>query len=224
MFVYVECLSSSCMFRFPVELGPDDGSTRCPRCGSPTQPVTEFAPSTPPSPLLSPKSHPLAAILDNLRSAYNVGSIFRTADACGVSPLYLGGITPLPTHPGVKKTALGAEETLPWSYTPNSVKLAQTLKHEGYFLLGVETAGNARSLFDLEKISLSQPVTIVVGNEIAGIDPGLQHLCDTLVWIPMRGYKRSLNVAVAFGIVAYFLRYLTRGTLPEDIDEGSARG
>ncbi len=214
MLIYVECLSPACAFRFPVERKPGGEDAHCPRCGSPVRPViVETAPFTTPPPLPH-ESPPIAAILDNLRSAYNVGSIFRTADACGIYPLYLGGITPLPTHPGVKKTALGAEETLPWTYTPNSVRLAQTLKHEGYFLLGVETTSNARSLFDLEKFSAARPMVIAVGNEIAGVDPDLQRLCDTLVWIPMRGYKRSLNVAVAFGIVAYFLRYLSRDPSP----------
>lgn len=209
MWCYFECLSPSCTFRFPAEWETGQ-MISCPRCGAETRAILPIHESAPALPVLDTSTPLHSAILDNLRSAYNVGSIFRTADACGIRHLYLCGITPLPTHPGVKKTALGAEENLPWSYNPNSVLLAQHLKREGHYFIGVETASNAHSLFKIGNLPSTLPWTIVVGNEVAGIDPELQTLCDVLLWIPMQGYKRSLNVAVAFGIVAYFLRYLAQ--------------
>ena len=218
MWRYFECQSSSCTFRFPAEWETGQ-MISCPRCGAETRAIFPSQESAPALPMLDIKTPPPSAILDNLRSAYNVGSIFRTADACGIRHLYLCGITPLPTHPGVRKTALGAEENLPWSYNPNSILLAQHLKREGHYLIGVETASNAHSLFKIGNLPSTSPWAIVVGNEVAGIDPELQALCDVLLWIPMQGYKRSLNVAVAFGIVAYLLRYLAQTAVNIDIDE-----
>jgi 23S rRNA (guanosine2251-2'-O)-methyltransferase len=223
MWRYFECQSSSCTFRFPAEWGAGQRIS-CPRCGAETRAILPTHEQVPALPILDTNTPLHSALLDNLRSAYNVGSIFRTADACGMRHLYLCGITPLPSHPGVRKTALGAEESLPWSYAPNNVLLAQHLKREGHYLIGVETASNAHSLFEIGHLPSNSPWTIVVGNEVAGIDPELQTLCDVLLWIPMQGYKRSLNVAVAFGIVAYFLRYLAQTAPSRSIDEALTHG
>jgi tRNA G18 (ribose-2'-O)-methylase SpoU len=223
MWRYFECRSPSCTLRFPAEWEAGRRIS-CPRCGEETRAILPADESTPALHLLDTNAPLHSAILDNLRSAYNVGSILRTADACGIQHLYLCGITPLPSHPGVRKTALGAEESLPWSYAPNNVLLAQHLKREGHYLIGVETASNAHSLFEIGHLPSNSPWTIVVGNEVAGIDPELQTLCDVLLWIPMQGYKRSLNVAVAFGIVAYFLRYLAQTAPSRSIDEALTHG
>ncbi|MCX8025501.1 MAG: RNA methyltransferase [Thermanaerothrix sp.] len=223
MWRYFECRSPSCAFRFPAEWEVGQ-MISCPRCGGETRAILPAHESAPAAQVLDTNTPLHFAILDNLRSAYNVGSIFRTADACGIRHLYLCGITPLPTHPGVKKTALGAEENLPWSYAPNSVSLAQRLKREGHYLIGVETASKAQSLFEIGNLPSTSPWTIVVGNEVTGIDPELQTLCNVLLWIPMQGYKRSLNVAVAFGIVAYFLRYFAQTAPKRSIDEALTHG
>ncbi|NTV37112.1 MAG: RNA methyltransferase [Anaerolineaceae bacterium] len=145
-------------------------------------------------------------LLDNIRSILNVGSIFRTADGAGFEKLILSGITATPLHPKLAKTGLGAEGLIPWEYTPNALDTASELIHQGYSLWALEECDNAVSLFDYDRtIFPDSPVALVVGNEITGVDPDILNLAHVKVWIPMNGSKRSLNVAVAFGIAAYNL-------------------
>ena len=143
-----------------------------------------------------------------MRSTFNVGSIFRSADGVGLQQLYLCGISPTPAHPKLRKTALGAESIVQWSYHANALHLARDLKANGHQLWALEEHPRATSLFQVEftaQPSQFAPITLVVGNERAGVDPDLLALCEQIICIPMRGSKQSLNVATAFGIAIYLL-------------------
>jgi tRNA G18 (ribose-2'-O)-methylase SpoU len=150
---------------------------------------------------------PISALLDNVRSTFNVGSIFRCADGAAVRHLYLCGITPTPAHPKLSKTALGAEASVGWSQHNNALDLAQRLKAEGNALWALENQPDAESPLAIEPTVAAPRVILVVGNEVAGIDPALLALCARTIAIPMYGAKRSLNVAIAFGIAVYGLRF-----------------
>jgi tRNA G18 (ribose-2'-O)-methylase SpoU len=149
----------------------------------------------------------VAGLLDNLRSSYNVGSIFRTGDGAGVQHLYLCGITSTPDQPKVMKTALGADQSVPWSYHRNSLDLIRQRKDAGYALWSLENRGPARSIFEHIPSTLTEPILLAVGNERAGVDPGLLKESDQIVSLPMLGHKSSLNAVVAFGIAVYWLRF-----------------
>lgn len=144
----------------------------------------------------------LSALLDNVRSAWNVGAIFRTADGLGISKLYLCGITPTPDNEAVRKTSLGSEETVSWDYAPNALEYAKNLKNDGYKLIALEQDERSKPIEQVDNLS---PIVLVVGNEVTGVDPELLDFCDQIVHIPMRGQKRSFNVEVAFAITAYAL-------------------
>ncbi|GAB4265975.1 MAG: TrmH family RNA methyltransferase [Candidatus Promineifilaceae bacterium] len=202
MFYFCECQNEQCRFRYPVTDGRI-GLDACPRCGGKTT-IIHTITTTPQKTAPLPTKEQLSALLDNIRSVYNVGSIFRTADGAGLRHLYLGGITAPPTHPKIAKTALGAESSIGWSHHLNSVETAVSLKQQGHQLWALETAPNAIPL-PKAKLPDHQPVTLIIGNEIAGIDPGLLALSDYILKIPMRGIKESLNVATAFGIAVYQL-------------------
>jgi tRNA G18 (ribose-2'-O)-methylase SpoU len=143
---------------------------------------------------------PLAVLVDNVRSLWNVGSIFRTADACGVSELVLTGITGCPPQPRIAKTALGAERAVAWSYRADPLQALDGLLRLGYTAVALETSARARSV---ECFEWPERTCLVVGNEVAGVTPRLLDSCEHHVAIPMLGVKESLNVAVAFGIVAH---------------------
>ena len=154
----------------------------------------------------------MLAILDNIRSAQNVGGIFRTADGAGLQKLWLCGITPNPAENAqIAKTALGAELTLPWESAPSTLALGQALKAQGLRILALENTPQAISLFDYHFPAEDQPTALVVGSEPAGVDPAVLDLADAILSLPMAGSKGSLNVAVAFGIAVYFLRFGSRG-------------
>jgi tRNA G18 (ribose-2'-O)-methylase SpoU len=143
-----------------------------------------------------------AVLLDNIRSAWNVGSIIRSADGFGFDHVYLCGITPTPDNEAVMKTSLGAEETMPWSYHKDAVKLISGLKREGWHIIALE---EGEISVDFNSIS-SKPgdkLVVILGSEVTGVDPDLLKLSDAVVAIPMRGVKRSLNVAIAFSVVAF---------------------
>jgi tRNA G18 (ribose-2'-O)-methylase SpoU len=156
--------------------------------------------------------------MDNLRSAYNVGSILRTSDGAGILHAYLCGITPTPLlHPKLAKTALTAEIRASWSYHPNGVDLVKEIKDAGTRIIGLETSPHAKNL--LENITLlNGPISLVVGNEVCGIDPAIQALCDDIYFLPMLGIKKSLNVSVSFGIAAYLLNRHAFEELPVQSD------
>ena len=146
--------------------------------------------------------HPVHVVLDNLRSAYNVGSIFRTADAGAVEHLHLCGMSAHPPHPKLEKTALGAQEYVPWTYYERTKDAIKALQQGGIPVVAVEVTSGAKSIIECQ---FPRPVAIVFGNEVSGINEELLSCCDDVVTIPMQGYKNSMNVATAFGIVLYEL-------------------
>jgi len=156
-------------------------------------------------------SLPLSLLLDNVRSLYNVGAFFRTADAAGVEKLFLCGITGRPPKRAISKTALGAEESVPWEHTWEPLGAVETLRIRGYEIAAVETAVHAVDLFDWEP---RFPVCLIFGHEVDGIRPELSERADTHVRIPMLGGKHSLNVATAGGVVVYELLRKYRARTP----------
>ena len=145
---------------------------------------------------------PAAVLLDDVRSLYNVGAFFRAADGAGVEKLHLCGITGCPPKPGIAKTALGAEETVPWEHSWDPTAVATALRGRGYEIAAVETSARAVDLFEWQP---AFPVCVMFGHEVEGLRPALAELCDTHVRIPMLGRKHSLNVATAGGVVIYEL-------------------
>lgn len=145
---------------------------------------------------------PVAVLLENVRSAYNVGSFFRTGDAVRVDELLLCGITSYPPHKGVLKTALGAEDTVRWRHVDSPADAARQMIDRGYELALAETSVRSVDLFDWRP---RFPVCLVFGNEKDGVSPEVAALCETHVRIPMLGFKYSLNVAVAGGVMLYEL-------------------
>ncbi|MBI5003821.1 RNA methyltransferase [Candidatus Kaiserbacteria bacterium] len=147
-----------------------------------------------------------ALLLHNIRSAHNVGSIFRTADAAGVSRIYLSGYTPTPVdrfgraQKEIVKTALGAEKDVSWEYAATPAPFIRRMKKEGWRIVGVEQDARAT---DYRALTLDRPTLFILGNEVRGISPSLRGQCDVLTEIPMHGKKESLNVAVAAGIVLF---------------------
>lgn len=151
---------------------------------------------------------PVAVLLDNVRSLYNVGAFFRTADAASIEKLYLGGITGRPPKRAIAKTALGAEESVPWEHSWDAGAVLRDLRGRGYELAAIETSVHAVDLFDWAP---RFPVCVVFGHEVDGIQPKFSAMCDTHVRIPMLGSKHSLNVATAGGVVLYELLRKYRG-------------
>lgn len=147
---------------------------------------------------------PLVFVLDNIRSALNVGSVFRTADAFALAHVYLGGITAQPPHRDILKTALGADESISWSHHPQTTEALQLLKEEGYQIFALEQASTTTLLQALQ-VDKTRPVALVLGNEVNGIDQAVIDLCDGVIEIPQFGTKHSLNVSVCAGIAAWEL-------------------
>ncbi|MCC6263455.1 MAG: RNA methyltransferase [Bryobacterales bacterium] len=143
---------------------------------------------------------PVSLMLDDVRSMYNVGAFFRTADAAAIGHIFLCGITPLPSQPGVAKTALGAEGVVRWSHVAQPRDLLNELRAKGYQLVALETNAHAVDLFDWKP---QFPVCVLFGNEVDGLKAELLSACDVCVRIPMLGFKHSLNVATAGGVVMY---------------------
>jgi tRNA G18 (ribose-2'-O)-methylase SpoU len=146
---------------------------------------------------------PFQVVLNHVRSLYNVGSIFRTADGVGVEKIWLCGITGAPPKQKILKTALGAEQTVPWEHRWDVLEVVRELKAKGFRIVLVEQLEQSRSIDGLE---IEGPVCVVLGNEITGVSDELLELCDDAVEIDMIGLKNSLNVTVAFGVVAYHIR------------------
>jgi tRNA G18 (ribose-2'-O)-methylase SpoU len=145
---------------------------------------------------------PVAVLLDDVRSMYNVGAFFRTADAAAAEALYLTGITAYPPKSGIHKTALGAEESVRWEHARDPGPLLDRLRTQGYQVAAIETTPHAVDLFDWEP---AFPVCVVFGHEVDGIRPEVSARCDVHIRIPMLGRKHSLNVATAGGIALFEL-------------------
>lgn len=203
------CSDPGCGFRFP--LSPTEKRrTRCPRCGaSLTMAEIPYSSFTVPVKGKHSVHPPYVCVLDNIRSAYNVGSIFRTSDGCGIDKLYLCGITPTPENSRVGKTSLGAESALPWEHSWSVLDTVNDLRANGYRIIALEGGKSAVNLFEALPLIQSQnlPLALIVGNEVSGIDPEVVKISSLCVYIPMEGIKESLNVATAFGIASYLIRY-----------------
>jgi 23S rRNA (guanosine2251-2'-O)-methyltransferase len=145
---------------------------------------------------------PVCVLLDNIRSQYNVGSFFRTADAAGIEKLILCGITGCPPAKTISKTALGAEDRVPWEHSWRPLDVTGDLRERGFEIVAIETSAGSVDLFDWRP---RFPVCAVFGNEVDGISPEVLDVCESRIRIPMLGLKHSLNVAVAGGIVIYEL-------------------
>lgn len=143
---------------------------------------------------------PVHVMLDNLRSAFNVGSIFRTADAGAAAHLHLCGMTAHPPHKKLEKTALGAFDYVPWTYYERNRDCMDALEKQGIPVVAVETVPGAS---DYRDFCWPRPVAIVFGNEENGVNERVLRRCSAVVQIPMFGYKKSINVATAFGIVLF---------------------
>lgn len=146
---------------------------------------------------------PFVVVLNNIRSLYNVGSIFRTADGAGVERIWLCGITGHPPNDRISKTALGAQENVPWEYRADIGAVLKELQTARYQIVLLEQTDVSVPYQDFTP---SSPVCLVIGNEIEGIGQNILPFCDRAIEIEMDGVKNSLNVAVAFGIAAYHIR------------------
>lgn len=145
---------------------------------------------------------PVVVVLDNIRSAYNVGSVFRTCDAFLVSKIILCGITAQPPHRDIKKTALGATESVPWEYTGNATDAVSGLRWKGYRILAVEQAEGAVMLDQFDPLS-EKKYALIFGHEVKGVSDGVMESVDGAIEIPQGGTKHSLNVAVSAGAVLW---------------------
>lgn len=200
-----ECQNPKCNLRFP-DTCDLDVSILCPICGSAAvikesidltndcrdnnwKPFNEFT-----------------LILDNVRSVYNVGAIFRTAVGLGLNHVYLCGITPTPNHKNFTKTSLGAENFIIWEKSLNCVEQCKSLKKIGYQLFSIESTAESISLLNIKKNNLGDnKIAIIVGNEITGIDPKVISLSDLVISIPISGINKSFNVTTALGIALFHL-------------------
>lgn len=153
---------------------------------------------------------PFCVVLNDIRSLYNVGSIFRTADGAGVEKLWLCGITGHPPDTQISKTALGAELEVPWEYRRDACEVLRELKALGYQIVFLEQLAES---IPYQNCRPSGPVCLVIGNEVSGVSEELVALCDKTLEIEMAGLKNSLNVSVAFGIVAFHVRNLLKQKL-----------
>ena len=147
---------------------------------------------------------PLTVVLDNVRSLNNIGSVFRTSDAFRVEHIALCGITATPPHREIHKTALGAEESVEWSYHEDTAECVRVLKDKGYRLYAVELAHDSLKL-GTDRVATDKPVALVLGNEIDGVQEAVMELCDGYLEIPQAGTKHSLNVSCAAAIVIWEL-------------------
>ena len=144
---------------------------------------------------------PVTIVLDNVRSALNVGSIFRTADAFLIEEIILCGITAIPPSKEIRKAALGATDSMNWSYNKSTIDAINKLKKEGHYIIAVEQTKKSSKL---NKFTVNnKPIVIILGNEVNGVDQEIINICDEVIEIPQFGTKHSLNIAVAAGIVTW---------------------
>lgn len=207
-FIILECNNNNCLFRFPIK-SSSKTPIFCPRCKSSIKIALEYSESQSNTSIIpSKKGTSFSLLLDNLRSAYNVGSILRSADGFSINHVFLCGMTATPENPKIAKTSLGAENSVSWSYSTNSLITANNLKENGHYLYGLEIGPKSRPIHKIENHKDANNIVLVVGNELGGIDPLVRNLCNEQIYIPMMGNKRSFNVTIAFGIAAFYLRFM----------------
>jgi 23S rRNA (guanosine2251-2'-O)-methyltransferase len=149
------------------------------------------------------KKNPIMVVLDNIRSLHNVGSVFRTADAFLTQGICLCGYTPQPPHRDIQKTALGATETVDWLYFSTTIEAVTTLQKMGFKVFAIEQTADSISLENFEPTQ--EPIAVVFGNEVEGVDDAVLKICDGCIEIPQLGMKHSLNISVAAGIILWKL-------------------
>ena len=224
------CPNPQCLYLFAIDT---DSVVHCPSCSQIMTPrplsvlkqidrlqalakgnVAQIEKDNPPQTKIdSPTNrYTYSGLLEDIRSLWNVGSMFRTADGSGISHLYLCGITGCPPRSEIAKTSLGAEANITWDYHSGALSILPKLRQEQTFVLGLEYAQglsyvkNSVPLGEaIAEHSIKTPVCIVVGNEVNGLSAETLSVCDLICHLPMRGIKESLNVAVAFGVAAYLL-------------------
>lgn len=145
---------------------------------------------------------PVVLVLDNIRSMHNVGSVFRTADAFLLQGIILCGYTPVPPHRDINKTALGATETVEWQYFPTTMEAVTDLQQACYQVMAIEQATNS-TMLDVFEPGNAQPLALVFGNEVTGVDAEVMKVVDGCIEIPQLGMKHSLNISVSTGIVVW---------------------
>lgn len=148
------------------------------------------------------QKHPIIIILDDVRSMQNVGAIFRTADAFGISALYLCGYTPTPPHRDIHKTALGATETVSWEHFTDTVSAIEKAKTAGFHIYSAEQTHNSTSLENID-VQTNKPAAIIFGNEVNGVSDAALALSEACIEIPQWGSKHSLNISVSVGVVVW---------------------
>ena len=148
------------------------------------------------------RKQPLVVVLDHVRSLYNVGSVFRTSDAFRLSGVCLCGITARPPHPEIHKTALGAEESVPWQYFERTQDAVVWLKEQGYTVLAIEQCEGSTKLPDFRRAP-DKRYAIVMGNEVKGVQQDVVDMCDGCIEIPQFGTKHSMNVSVTTGMIIW---------------------
>jgi 23S rRNA (guanosine2251-2'-O)-methyltransferase len=201
-----QCSNPECNFRFP-DTNSLETRIPCPICNTQTDIVQRID-------LCIDKrinnfwqtSTDFITVIDNIRSVYNVGAIFRTALGFGLKKIYLCGITPTPNHKNFNKSSLGAERYVSWEKSLNCVSQCITLQKNGYTIISIETSDNAISLLNVDKKTFhSNKIAVVFGNEISGVDPDVIALSNQVISIPINGANKSFNVTTAFGIAVYHL-------------------
>jgi 23S rRNA (guanosine2251-2'-O)-methyltransferase len=144
---------------------------------------------------------PVVVVLENIRSAYNVGSVFRTADAFLLEGIYICGYSAYPPHKEIKKTALGAEDTVHWKHFKTAKEAIEDLRTNGYAVYAVEQVESSIMLHQFNQPN--QKIAVVLGNEVTGVEQSTIEICDGCIEIPQLGMKHSLNIAVAAGVVLW---------------------
>jgi tRNA G18 (ribose-2'-O)-methylase SpoU len=147
------------------------------------------------------KRHPIFVLCDNIRSIYNVGSIFRTSDAALIEKLFLTGYTPHPPRQEIEKVALGSTNAVPWEYVKEPMEIIKALKEKGIKIASLEITNKSRNYDELSKDDF--PVCLILGNELTGVSNELIEASDFSLEVPQYGYKHSINVSVAYGIAVF---------------------
>lgn len=206
--VVLKCSGNNCGMRYP---SPADDPRRnaCPLCEAPVSELASFS-EAPQLPELGPTTGELVGVLDNIRSALNVGTMLRSADGVMFDHLYLGGLTAGADNPKVVKTALGAEQSVPTTSDLDVLPRIEQLASAGFTIWTLDYTARSVPLQSFD--SRPDRLALVVGNERAGVDPAILQCADQHVHLDMHGSKTTLNVGVSFGIAAYWLRSLPVGS------------
>lgn len=152
----------------------------------------------------SAEKTPITIVLDNVRSSLNVGSVFRTSDAFLIENIILCGITSTPPNKEIRKTGLGASDSVNWQFEENTINAVAKLKTNGYHIIGIEQADKSLKLNNFT-LSSNKPIAIIMGNEVNGVSQDVIDICDEILEIPQFGTKHSLNISVTTGIIIWEL-------------------